>query len=155
LPGGGGVPSALCCRQRTRRTAASAMGGYELVRSDDAAGAPGPDLESGAGANSKAAPSPPTAAPRGQPRLVSLDVFRGITVLVRAHMIYSIPTASAEYTELNSRFASGCGRTPATASITVSPPPPSSSAAALSFSPIHRGAPANREPIHHVSGLSS
>jgi hypothetical protein len=50
-------PSVLCCRQS--RTSASAMRGYELVKSDDAGGAPGPDLESDAGANSKAAPSPP------------------------------------------------------------------------------------------------
>ena len=64
------------------------MGGYELVRSDDAAaGATGTDLECGASA-SKA--SPPSTAPSSttspaarQPRLVSLDVFRGITVLVR------------------------------------------------------------------------
>ncbi|PUZ75888.1 hypothetical protein GQ55_1G245800 [Panicum hallii var. hallii] len=57
------------------------MGGYELVRSDDAAGAAlGPDLESGAGGpTSKAAPPSPAAR---QPRLVSLDVFRGITVLL-------------------------------------------------------------------------
>ena len=73
-----------CHAPRLRREAAAAMGGYELVRSDDAAGAaPGPDLESGAGAaNSKAAPPSPAARP---PRLVSLDVFRGITVLVRTH----------------------------------------------------------------------
>lgn len=98
--GGGGVPSALCCRQR--RTAASAMGGYELVRSDDAAGAPVADLESGAGANNKAPPPspPPSPAARGQPRLVSLDVFRGITVLVRAHNLFLLHPLS---TELNSR----------------------------------------------------
>ncbi|XP_039789820.1 heparan-alpha-glucosaminide N-acetyltransferase-like isoform X1 [Panicum virgatum] len=83
LRGGGGVPSALCSRQRRAAVAAVGMGGYELVRSDDAAGAaPGPDLESGAGAGaatSKAAPPSPAAR---QPRLVSLDVFRGITVLL-------------------------------------------------------------------------
>ncbi|KAJ1279345.1 hypothetical protein BS78_04G148600 [Paspalum vaginatum] len=50
------------------------MGGYELVRSDDAPGAGGgPDLEAGA--------SKPPAA-RATQRLVSLDVFRGITVLL-------------------------------------------------------------------------
>jgi hypothetical protein len=75
LPGG-----ARCCRQRT----AGAMGGYELVRSDDAAGAGGgADLESGAakGAVSIARAPAPAAA---RQRLASLDVFRGITVLVRA-----------------------------------------------------------------------
>ena len=62
------------------------MGGYELVRSDDAApGAPGTDLESGASAG-RASPSSPAAR---QPRLVSLDVFRGITVLVRPSSSYS------------------------------------------------------------------
>ncbi|PWZ23646.1 Heparan-alpha-glucosaminide N-acetyltransferase [Zea mays] len=64
------------------------MGGYELVRSDDAAGAAGADLESGA---SKAAGAPPpspapssaSASPAArQQRLASLDVFRGITVLL-------------------------------------------------------------------------
>jgi heparan-alpha-glucosaminide N-acetyltransferase len=54
------------------------MGGYELVRSDDAAGAGGgADLESGAVST---APAPAAA----RHRLVSLDVFRGITVLVGA-----------------------------------------------------------------------
>ncbi|XP_062223205.1 uncharacterized protein LOC133922062 isoform X2 [Phragmites australis] len=53
------------------------MGGYELVKSDDAAGA---DLESGA---AKAAPSlAPSPSPAARQRLVSLDVFRGITVLL-------------------------------------------------------------------------
>ena len=84
MRGGGGVPSALCCRQRWAAVAAAGMGGYELVRSDDSAGAaPGPDLESGAGAAASKA-APPSPASR-QPRLVSLDVFRGITVLVRTH----------------------------------------------------------------------
>jgi heparan-alpha-glucosaminide N-acetyltransferase len=70
LPGG-----ARCCRQRR---ATGAMGGYELVRSDDAAGAGGgADLESGAVST---APAPAAA----RHRLVSLDVFRGITVLVGA-----------------------------------------------------------------------
>jgi len=61
------------------------MGGYELVRSDDAAGAPGTDLESGASASKASPPNPSTSSPaaRQQQRLVSLDVFRGITVLVR------------------------------------------------------------------------
>ncbi|KAF8693279.1 hypothetical protein HU200_038663 [Digitaria exilis] len=79
LPGGGGSSSAaLCCRQR-RTAAAAAMGGYELVRSDDAAG---PDLESGAAAATKAAAATSPAPAARQPRLVSLDVFRGITVLL-------------------------------------------------------------------------
>lgn len=65
-----------------RRTAAG-MGVYELVRSEDAAGA-AVDLEAGrcgSGLSSPPAKASP-AAPRQ--RLVSLDVFRGITVLVRA-----------------------------------------------------------------------
>ncbi|EAZ23274.1 hypothetical protein OsJ_06968 [Oryza sativa Japonica Group] len=41
----GGASAAWSCRQR--RTAAGAMGGYELVRSDDAAAAGPPDLELG------------------------------------------------------------------------------------------------------------
>lgn len=56
-----------------------AMGGYELVRSD-AAAAITPDLEFGGSTSSKAAPLPPSPAARQ--RLVSLDVFRGITVLL-------------------------------------------------------------------------
>jgi hypothetical protein len=59
---------------------AAAMGGYELVRSDDAP-ALAVDLETSAG--SKQAADGPSPA-RAQQRLVSLDVFRGITVLVRA-----------------------------------------------------------------------
>jgi heparan-alpha-glucosaminide N-acetyltransferase len=61
------------------------MAGYELVRSDDAVGAPGTDLESGASASKASPPSPaPSTSPAArQQRLVSLDVFRGITVLVR------------------------------------------------------------------------
>ena len=63
-------------RQR-RASAAAGMGVYELVQSEDAAGpVAAVDLESGSGRL-----SPPAAAPRQ--RLVSLDVFRGITVLVR------------------------------------------------------------------------
>jgi heparan-alpha-glucosaminide N-acetyltransferase len=67
------------------------MGGYELVRSDEAP-ALAVDLEAGAprhgdhypnGRVSKQAASP-SPAPARQ-RLVSLDVFRGITVLVRTH----------------------------------------------------------------------
>ncbi|KAK3158066.1 hypothetical protein QOZ80_2AG0132530 [Eleusine coracana subsp. coracana] len=64
------------------------MGGYELVRSDDAAGVPGghDDLEFGApaakGAAVSAAPAPAAALPATRQRLVSLDVFRGITVLL-------------------------------------------------------------------------
>ncbi|AQK71383.1 hypothetical protein ZEAMMB73_Zm00001d016662 [Zea mays] len=62
------------------------MGGYELVRSDDAAGAAGADLESGSGASKVAGAPPPSPAPSASPaarqqRLASLDVFRGITVL--------------------------------------------------------------------------
>lgn len=56
------------------------MAGYELVRSDDgAAAATTPDLESGA---SKASPLPTPVSPAARQRLVSLDVFRGITVLL-------------------------------------------------------------------------
>uniref|UniRef100_A0A0E0CLD4 Heparan-alpha-glucosaminide N-acetyltransferase catalytic domain-containing protein n=1 Tax=Oryza meridionalis TaxID=40149 RepID=A0A0E0CLD4_9ORYZ len=64
------------------------MGGYELVRSDDAAAAGPPDLElggsGGGGCSTKAwPPSPPPPPSQGgaRQRLVSLDVFRGITVL--------------------------------------------------------------------------
>jgi heparan-alpha-glucosaminide N-acetyltransferase len=49
------------------------MGGYELVRSDDP--------ESGAAKGAASAAPAPAAA---RQRLVSLYVFRGITVLVRA-----------------------------------------------------------------------
>uniref|UniRef100_A0A0E0CLD3 Heparan-alpha-glucosaminide N-acetyltransferase catalytic domain-containing protein n=1 Tax=Oryza meridionalis TaxID=40149 RepID=A0A0E0CLD3_9ORYZ len=65
------------------------MGGYELVRSDDAAAAGPPDLElggsGGGGCSTKAwPPSPPPPPSQGgaRQRLVSLDVFRGITVLL-------------------------------------------------------------------------
>lgn len=78
------------------------MGGYELVRSDEAAGAAGADLESGA---SKAAGAPPpTPAPSSaspaarQQRLASLDVFRGITVLVRPPLLLLILTHSICHT---------------------------------------------------------
>lgn len=75
-----------------RRPGAGAMGGYELVRSDDAA-AVAVDLEAGTTAacgrdypkrhgSTPSSPAPATASTRLQ-RLVSLDVFRGITVLVR------------------------------------------------------------------------
>lgn len=60
------------------------MGGYELVRSDDAA-ATTPDLEFGGSTSSKAEPLPPPRPPSPaarRQRLVSLDVFRGITVLL-------------------------------------------------------------------------
>jgi predicted acyltransferase len=57
------------------------MGGYELVRSDDAP-ALAVDLEAGGGGPAKrAAGTSPAPAPARQ-RLVSLDVFRGITVLL-------------------------------------------------------------------------
>ncbi|KAM0879055.1 hypothetical protein ACQ4PT_034503 [Festuca glaucescens] len=78
LPGRASTP-ALCCRQRR-----TAMGGYELVRSDDAA-ATTPDLEFGGSTSSKAVPLPPPPrppSPAARQRLVSLDVFRGITVLL-------------------------------------------------------------------------
>ncbi|VAH47534.1 unnamed protein product [Triticum turgidum subsp. durum] len=55
------------------------MGVYELVRSEDAAG-PALDLEAGRCGPPPTAKASP-AAPRQQ-RLVSLDVFRGITVLL-------------------------------------------------------------------------
>nr|CAB3486956.1 unnamed protein product [Digitaria exilis] len=68
-----------------------AMGGYELVRSDDAAALAAVDLEAGEGggfpkrgagnAKHAAAGASPAAKPKPQ-RLVSLDVFRGITVLL-------------------------------------------------------------------------
>nr|AGT16089.1 hypothetical protein SHCRBa_224_E06_F_260 [Saccharum hybrid cultivar R570] len=88
LPGAGVAPSpspSPCCRQRRAAPAtATAMAGYELVRSDDAVGAPGTDLESGASASKASPPSPvPSTSPAArQQRLVSLDVFRGITVLL-------------------------------------------------------------------------
>jgi hypothetical protein len=75
-----------------QRPGAGAMGGYELVRSDDAPAAIAVDLEAGGttapcdDGNPKhhrgSTPSPPAPASTRQ-RLVSLDVFRGITVLVR------------------------------------------------------------------------
>uniref|UniRef100_A0A0E0G7K4 Heparan-alpha-glucosaminide N-acetyltransferase catalytic domain-containing protein n=1 Tax=Oryza nivara TaxID=4536 RepID=A0A0E0G7K4_ORYNI len=66
------------------------MGGYELVRSDDAAAAGPPDLElggsgSGNGGGVSAKSRPPSSPPSqggARQRLVSLDVFRGITVLL-------------------------------------------------------------------------
>ncbi|KAM3386813.1 hypothetical protein ACQJBY_009995 [Aegilops geniculata] len=58
------------------RRSAAGMGVYELVRSEDAAG-PALDLEAG-----RCAPPPPAKASPPAPRLVSLDVFRGITVLL-------------------------------------------------------------------------
>ena len=62
------------------------MGGYERVRSDDAT-ALAVDLEAGGGggcAKRGAGTSPAPASPSpARQRLVSLDVFRGITVLVR------------------------------------------------------------------------
>ena len=61
------------------------MGGYERVRSDDAT-ALAVDLEAGCGGGGpakRAAGASPAPAPARQ-RLVSLDIFRGITVLVRA-----------------------------------------------------------------------
>ncbi|KAG8064419.1 hypothetical protein GUJ93_ZPchr0004g38661 [Zizania palustris] len=76
---------------------AAAMGGYELVQSDDAAGHVTVDLEAGrgcvfpkgggsgggggGGGGSLPPPAPPSPATPRQ-RLVSLDVFRGITVLL-------------------------------------------------------------------------
>jgi hypothetical protein len=67
------------------------MGGYELVRSDDAA-ATAPDLEFGGSTSSKAEPLPPwPPAPAARQRLVSLDVFRGITVLVRTSRAVNAP----------------------------------------------------------------
>lgn len=55
------------------------MGVYELVRSDESAG-PAADLEAGG----RRSPSPPKGSPAAssRQRLVSLDVFRGITVLL-------------------------------------------------------------------------
>lgn len=109
------------CRQR--RTAPGSMGGYELVRSDDAAGAAGADLESGSGASKAAGAPPPSPAPSSasaspaarQQRLASLDVFRGITVLVRPPLLLLILTHSIWHTSgwilerigLDSRFSIG------------------------------------------------
>jgi heparan-alpha-glucosaminide N-acetyltransferase len=67
------------------------MGGYELVRSDDAP-ALAVDLEAGERSHGDHYPNGrvskqaalPSPVPARQ-RLVSLDVFRGITVLVRTH----------------------------------------------------------------------
>jgi hypothetical protein len=78
---------------------AEAMGGsYELVRTDDAAGHV-LDLEAGrcaavypkgggggGGIAPPPVPSPPSSPASARQRLVSLDVFRGITVLVRAEI---------------------------------------------------------------------
>jgi len=76
-----------------QRPGAGAMGGYELVRSDDAPAAIAVDLEAGGTTapcgddypkrRGGSTPSPPAPASTRQQRLVSLDVFRGITVLVR------------------------------------------------------------------------
>jgi hypothetical protein len=82
-----------------RRPGAGPMGRYELVRSDDAP-AVAADLEAGTAAPCDGypkrrvpTPSPsPAPAPTRQ-RLVSLDVFRGITVLVRQN--HSHPPSSA------------------------------------------------------------
>ncbi|KAJ1270833.1 hypothetical protein BS78_06G081500 [Paspalum vaginatum] len=72
-------------RGRVRRP--GAVGGYELVRSDDAAPralAADVDLEAGpcAGDRPKRRGSASPAPPPQRQRLVSLDVFRGITVLL-------------------------------------------------------------------------
>lgn len=71
----GAPPDGRCGRQ----SAAGGMGVYELVRSDESAG-PAADLEAGG----RRSPSPPKGSPAAssRQRLVSLDVFRGITVLV-------------------------------------------------------------------------
>jgi hypothetical protein len=78
-----------------QRHGTEAMGGYELVRSDDApAAAIAVDLEAGGTTapcgddypkrrRGSSTPSPPAPASTRPQRLVSLDVFRGITVLVR------------------------------------------------------------------------
>lgn len=121
LPGPFAAAPSPSPRCRQRRTAPASMGGYELVRSDDAAGAAGADLESGA---SKAAGAPPpspapssaSASPAArQQRLASLDVFRGITVLVRPPLLLLILTHSIWHTSgwilerigLDSRFSIG------------------------------------------------
>ncbi|XP_047064731.1 heparan-alpha-glucosaminide N-acetyltransferase-like [Lolium rigidum] len=57
------------------------MGVYELVRSEDAAG-PAADLEAGRCRLSTPAATASTPAAATRQRLVSLDVFRGITVLL-------------------------------------------------------------------------
>ncbi|KAL5215544.1 hypothetical protein ABZP36_006945 [Zizania latifolia] len=74
---------------RAGRKGAAAMGGYELVRSDYAAGHVMVDLEAGHGcvfpkgaAAGGLAPSAPPSPATPRQRLVSLDVFRGITVLL-------------------------------------------------------------------------
>ncbi|KAL5649746.1 hypothetical protein ACJX0J_040555, partial [Zea mays] len=75
-----------------RRPGAGPMGRYELVRSDDAP-AVAADLEAGTAApcdgypkrrvfTPSPSPSPAPASTRYRQRLVSLDVFRGITVLL-------------------------------------------------------------------------
>lgn len=92
MPGPIAVAPSPSPRCRQRRTAPASMGGYELVRSDDAAGAAGADLESGSGASKVAGAPPPSPAPSASPaarqqRLASLDVFRGITVLVRPPLL--------------------------------------------------------------------
>jgi hypothetical protein len=95
LPGPIAVAPSPSPRCRQRRTAPASMGGYELVRSDDAAGAAGADLESGSGASKAAGAPPPSPAPSSasaspaarQQRLASLDVFRGLTVLVRPPLL--------------------------------------------------------------------
>jgi len=90
-----------------QRHGTEAMGGYELVRSDDApAAAIAVDLEAGGTTapcgddypkrrRGSSTPSPPAPASTRPQRLVSLDVFRGITVLVRttnhSHLSSSLP----------------------------------------------------------------
>ena len=59
------------------------MGGYERVRSDDAT-ALAVDLEAGCGGGGPAKRAAGASPAPARQRLVSLDVFRGITVLVRA-----------------------------------------------------------------------
>jgi hypothetical protein len=82
----GFVANAGAADGRQRRDSQEGMGVYELVRSEDAAG-PAADLEAGrCGSGSLSTPAATAASPASaqRQRLVSLDVFRGITVLVRA-----------------------------------------------------------------------
>lgn len=68
---------------RQRRDSQEGMGVYELVRSEDAAG-PAADLEAGRCGSGRLSTPAAAASPASsqRQRLVSLDVFRGITVLL-------------------------------------------------------------------------
>ncbi|KAG8081835.1 hypothetical protein GUJ93_ZPchr0014g46899 [Zizania palustris] len=82
------------------------MGGYELVRNDCADGHVMVDLEAGHGcvfpkgaASGGIAPSAPPSPATPRQRLVSLDVFRGVTVLTAtcsSHTTFLVPAAHVD-----------------------------------------------------------